>query len=294
MIGGILINEHDRRSILHLIKIALKYSLIITLTISTGVFLAAPTIANFYIHSADPITHRMTTEGIRLFIAFLPIGTVALIFQHFYQAYGRFKLVSILMFLENIGFVVPILYILTAHFGLAGIWLTFPLSYIAYLLLIFCITCYHCGRITFNLEDYLLLPKDFDVSEDKQLDMTVTSEDEALDLSQRTQNFCEAQGIDSRRSMFASICVKEMAYNIVDYGFDDGKKHFVDIRVIIKDDHVIIRIRDNCRSFDPKKWEEIHNPDDPTAHIGIRLVHKIATDFEYVNVLKLNNLHIKL
>ena len=294
MIGGILINEHDRHSILIFIKVVLRYSLLITLPITAGIFFAAPQVADIYIHDADPKTYQMALEGIRLFIAFLPICTFALIFQYFYQAYGRFKLVSVFAFLNNIGLVVPIVLFMTAHFGLAGLWLTFPLSYIVYLLLIFFVTCRHHGRITFKLEDYLLLPKNFDVPEDKQLNMTVTSEAEALDLSERTQTFCEAQGIDERRSMFASICVKEMAYNIVDYGFDDGKKHFIDIRVIVKDNQVIIRMRDDCRPFDPKKWEEIHNPEDPAAHIGIRLVRKMATDFEYVNVLKLNNLIIKL
>ena len=196
--------------------------------------------------------------------------------------------------MDNLGFVVPIIFLLTPHFGMAGIWLAFPLSHAAYLLTIFFVTCRHCGRITFKLEDYLLLDEDFDVPEDKQLNITVTSEAEALDLSQRTQTFCEDCGIDERRSMFASICIKEMAYNIVDYGFNDGKKHFVDVRVIIKGEQVIIRMRDDCRSFDPKKWADIHNPEDPTAHIGIRLVRKIATEFEYVNVLNLNNLLIKI
>ncbi|MBQ3337362.1 MAG: hypothetical protein IJG80_08175 [Selenomonadaceae bacterium] len=60
---------------------------------------------------------------------------------------------------------------------------------------------------------------------------------------------------------------------------DDGKKHFVDARVIIKGAQVIIRIRDNCRSFDPKNWAEIHNTEDLTAHIGIRLVKKFSTEF---------------
>ncbi len=294
MIGGILLNKHDRPAVLNLMKISLKYSLIITLTIVAAVFLAAPTIADFYIHDADPVTHKMTTEGLQLFIAFLPLYTVGVVFQYFYQAYGRFKLVGVFAVMDNFGFVVPIIFLLTPHFGMAGIWLAFPLSHAAYLLTIFFVTCRHCGRITFKLEDYLLLDKGFDVSDNKQLNITVTTKAEVLGLSERAQTFCEAQGIDGRRSMFAGVCIEEMAGNIVDYGFDDGKKHFVDIRVIVKGEQVIIRMRDDCRSFDPKKWEEIHNPDDPTAHIGIRLVRKIATEFDYVNVLKLNNLLIKI
>ena len=168
------------------------------------------------------------------------------------------------------------------------------MSYVLSLLAIFLTACKFHGRLTFKLEDYLLLPDDFGAVEGRQLDMTVTDKAEVLGLSECTQNFCEAQDIDERRSMFAGICIEEMAGNIVDYGFDDGKKHFVDVRVIVDGERVIIRIRDDCRPFDPKKQAELYRSEDPTAHIGIRLCRKIATEFNYVNVLKLNNLIIKI
>ena len=294
MIAGILIGEQDRNSILLLMKLALKYSLIITLSVTVAVFLAAPIIADFYTFDADITAYQMTLEGFKLFIAFLPLSTIGIIFHYFYQAYGRFKLASTLAVVSNVGFIVPIVLLLTPHFGMAGLWLAFPLSNVAFLLTIFFLTCRHCGRITFRLEDYLLLPDDFDVAKDKQLNITVVSKAEVLGLSETAQNFCESHGIDERRSMFAGICIEEMAGNIVDYGFDDGEKHFVDVRVIVDGQQVIIRIRDDCRSFDPKKQVELYNSEDPTAHIGIRLCKKIATEFNYVNVLKLNNLIIKI
>ena len=294
MIGGILIGEQGKHSMLRLMKLSLKYSLAISLAITAAVFLAAPTIAKLYTGGADATAYLTMLEGFRLAITFLPLCTVGIIFQYYYQACGRFKLVSSLTVAGNLGFIVPIALLLVPHFGINGLWLSFPLSYAAFLLTIFFITCRHCGRITFRLEDYLLLPEDFDVAGDKQLNITVTNKSEVLGLSAHTQNFCEACGIDGRRSMFAGICIEEMAGNIVKHGFDDGKKHFVDVRVIIKGAQVIIRIRDDCRSFDPKKWAEIYNPEDPTAHIGIRLVRKISTEFNYVNVLKLNNLIIKI
>ena len=293
MISGILIGEQDRNSILRLIKISLKYSLIISLTTMAAVFLTAQEIANIYVPD-DPTANQMVAEAIQLFIAFLPFYTLASVFQYYYQSYGRFKLVSILSVASNIGFIVPIILLLKPHFGIAALWLVFPLNAAAYLLTIFFITCRHCGRITFRLEDYLLLPDNFGVANNRQLDITVTSKGEVLGLSERTQDFCEDCGIDARRSMFAGICIEEMAGNIVNYGFDDGKKHFVDVRVIIKGEQVIIRIRDDCRPFDPKKQVEIYNSEDPAAHIGIRLCKKISTEFNYVNALKLNNLIIKI
>ena len=294
MISGILIGEQDRNSILHLMKISLKYALILTLAIVAGVYLAAPLIAKLYTVESDTATYQMTIEGLRTFVLFLPPCTIGMIIQRFYQAYGRYKLVSNMTIADNVGFIVPIVLLLTPYLGMDGLWLAFPLSYVASLIMIFCIVCYHCGRITFKLDDYLLLPKDFDVPEDRQLSITVTSMDEVIDLSERAQAFCESQGIEERRSKLSGLCIEEMAGNIVDYGFNDGKKHFVDIRIIIKGEQVILRLRDDCRPFNPKKWAELYNPDDPFSHIGIRIVHKMSTEFDYVNVLKLNNLLIKL
>ena len=293
IIGSILVGEQDKHSVRRMMSFALKFALAITLPLSALLPLTAPIIAELYTEN-DPRTFQLTIDGIYLFALSLPLWSMGYIFQLFYQSYGRFKLVNVLAAADNFFLFVPTAYLLSERFGIAGLWLTFPINSLEFVTLIFGITCYFHGRITFKLEDYLLLPKDFDVPEDKQLDITVTSKDEVLDLSERTQTFCESHGIDTRRSMFAGVCIEEMAGNIVDYGFGDGKKHFVDIRVIVNGDRIIIRIRDDCRPFDPKKQVELLNPGDPASHIGIRLVRKMATNFEYVNVLKLNNLIIKL
>ena len=252
MISGILIGEQDKPSLVRLIKISLKYSLIISLVMTPVVFLAAPIIAGLYVHDADAKTYQITLEGIRWFSLLILPCAVSLLSNYYYVAIRKFRLVTVMTIFSNLG-AVPFALILTPHFSMTGLWMAFPLRYVALLLLVFAVTCYHCGRITTRLEDYLLLPADFDVSNDKQLNITVTNKAEVLGLSERTQNFCETNGINERRSMFAGICIEEMAGNIVDYGFGDGQKHFVDVRVIVKGEQIIIRMRDDCRPFDPKK-----------------------------------------
>ena len=292
IISGLLIGERDKPSPARLIKVSLKYSLIITLTIMAGVYFAAPTIADLYVKDGDATTYQITLEGVRWFSSSILLCALSLVSNYYCVAAGKFRFATVTTILNNIA-TLPFALILTSYLAMTGLWVSFPLRYVALVLVVVAVTCYYCKRITFRLEDYLLLPEDFDVLEDKRINMTVTPKAEVLGLSERTQTFCEACGIDKRRSMFAGICIEEMAGNIVNYGFGDGKKHFVDVRIIVNGEQIIIRLRDDCRPFDPKKWAEIQNPDDPTAHIGIRLVRKIATEFDYVNALKLNNLIIK-
>ena len=77
-------------------------------------------------------------------------------------------------------------------------------------------------------------------------------------------------------------------------GFSLDAENSVDLRMIKKGDEWILRIRDNCIAFDPKRWMEIHHPKDPASNIGIRMVYGMAKDVQHVNAMQLNNLTIRV
>ena len=294
MIGGILIGEEDKKSISKLIKVTVKYSTIISLTTAGILILAAPLIADIYTPDSNSEVYEMVAESISWIAFTLLFMSFGEILQYFYQAYGRFNLVNIMAFTNNVLFVVPFVLLLTPYFQMTGIWAGLFVSKLAFLLaIIFGVWIYY-KKITFKLEDILLLPKDFGSPENPQMNMTVNFKDDDLSVSEVVEVFLEKHNISRKKTMYSAICVEEMVKNIFEHGFNDGKKHSIDIRIIIKGENVIIRIRDDCRAFNPKKWYEIYNSEDPTAHIGIRLVNKMAYEFNYINVLKLNNLIIKI
>ena len=74
----------------------------------------------------------------------------------------------------------------------------------------------------------------------------------------------------------------------------DHKKHSIDIRVVHKDDDVILRIRDNCMMFDPLTRAGILDSEDRAANIGIRIVLGVAQDVHYQNLLGLNVLTMRV
>ena len=89
--------------------------------------------------------------------------------------------------------------------------------------------------------------------------------------------------------------MEEMAGNVIDHGFTkDHKKHPVDVRVVHKDDHVILRIKDDCVPFDPGERQRITEGDDILRNIGIRMVFRMANDIRYQNILGLNVLTIRI
>ena len=125
--------------------------------------------------------------------------------------------------------------------------------------------------------------------------MTVESVEGAVEASLRAARFCRERGESEKNSNLIALCIEEMADNIIEHGFTkDKKKHDLDVRLLFKDDRRLIRLRDNCVNFDPIDYLKLHNSDDPTSHIGIRMVMKTVKSANYVNSLGLNNLTLEL
>ena len=51
-----------------------------------------------------------------------------------------------------------------------------------------------------------------------------------------------------------------------------------------------IRVRDDCRAFDPKKRIEQFSHDDPTKNVGIRMIAELAEEMKYQNYAGINSL----
>ena len=125
--------------------------------------------------------------------------------------------------------------------------------------------------------------------------MTLDSSEGAAEASIKAGEFCRAHGESVRQSNLIALCIEEMSDNIVRHGFTkDKKRHSVEVRLVFRGDRRLIRFRDNCVNFDPTKYLELHKSDDPTAHIGIKMVMKSVKSANYVNSLGLNNLTLEL
>ena len=86
-----------------------------------------------------------------------------------------------------------------------------------------------------------------------------------------------------------------MVVNVIDHGFTkDKKNHSVDVRVVCKNDEVILRIKDDCVPFDPKERNHLTEGGDAVSNIGIRTVYSIANDINYQNLFGLNVLTIRI
>ena len=216
-------------------------------------------------------------------------------FSCYGQASNKNILVHVLALLDGVVCVAGFTALLIPFIGMNSVYIANVLNGVVTTIVIVGYAVIKNKRLPRNMEELMVIPEDFGVSEEDRIDISINSMTEVMDVSRKVQDFCLEKGIDNKRSYYAGLCMEEMAGNIVDHGFTkDDKKHSIDIRVVYKDDDVILRIKDDCVSFDPAERAAIVDPDDVTRNIGIRLVYKLAKDVNYQNILGLNVLTVKI
>jgi anti-sigma regulatory factor (Ser/Thr protein kinase) len=145
------------------------------------------------------------------------------------------------------------------------------------------------------MDDYMVIPADFGVEEGDRIDMTVRDMEDVVTISMKVNEFCREKGIDEKRAYHASLFMEEMAGNVVDHGFKkDNRTHLIDIRVAKKNNDLILRIKDDCKPFDPASMKDLFDKDDPAKNMGIRMIYAMAEKVEYHNILGLNVLTIRV
>ena len=145
------------------------------------------------------------------------------------------------------------------------------------------------------MEELMVIPKEFGAGVEDRLELSVQNTEDVVRVSEAVQEFCGSHGVDAKKSYYAALCMEEMAGNIVTHGFTkDKKKHQTDIRVTYKKDELILRIKDDCKPFDPTERKTLMDPDDPCKNIGVRMVYEIADDIDYQHMLGLNVLTMKI
>ncbi len=286
--------EEDRTGLITIMKTALTKGLAIaTLSNVLFVVLASPITHIFYQDTTSEV-YRLALWGFRLFPISMPLACINLIFCACYQCTGRMGIVNFLSILDGLIGTVITSAILLPMMGGMGIWATQVVNGIYALIVIFVFAWIMLIKFPKSIENLMVLPESFGVSESDRIDISIRSVEEVVNLSERIIEFCKGHGMDEKRAFYAGLCVEEMAGNVVEYGFSDGTSHSLDIRAVHKESGILIRMRDDCKGFNPKERTELFDPEDITKNIGLRMVGKIASGMEYQNMLGLNVLTITI
>ena len=298
LLAALLVGEENRPELERLMSISTQASLSVTIPIAILVWGFAPQIASLF-NAADAQALTYSTNAVRAFALGLPLYGINLIYAGHLEGTGRIGVALIASFFLEAGFIVLAAFLFTRWLGANAVWYAFPFAQFLMFAFYEVVIEIATRRLGIPRDDgwgmLLLLPPSFDVPPEDRMDKTVTTAAEVADLSRAVWEFCDAHGCDERRRYLLSLSVEEMAGNVIEHGFTkDARPHSMNVRVLKKGDSYILRVRDDCVVFDPIKRMALFDDDDPSHHIGLRMVYRTAREMRYTCVLRLNNLLIKL
>ena len=287
--------EEDRQTLTDVMRVMFRrYLLLMGIVCSAIISCAVPLTRILFRDPTDPV-YNMTLWGVRLMPLCMPLSIIYMHFACYGETSGRHALVHVMALLDGVVCVVAFSALTIKTLGMNGIYLSMTFNGIVTTLVIIGYAWRKKRHFPHNMDDLMVIPEDFGASEDERMDLSIASIGEVVTISQKVQDFCLERGIDQRRSYLAGLSMEEMAGNIVEHGFEkDNRKHYVDIRVVHKDDDVILRIKDDCIPFDPGERNRMATDDDITRNIGIRMVFRMARNVQYQNILGLNVLTIRI
>ena len=289
-LAGICYGEQDREGFRNLFRIAARIGIGVGTLIVIVIMCASSLLAGLFFRPE----FSGLAEARSMFLlgyTFLPVNILMNLLMSTYQAQGKMRLVNILSVAETamIGLFV---FLTVPAFGLNAAWLGNTVVDLLCLGVIIAAAMIAKRTASLRTDTLLRLDKDFGATPENCMEYTLRSGDGICEASKAIVSFCGERDIDRRTSMFAGLCVEEMARNIFQHGHRE-KDICVEIRTVARDG-LTIRIRDNCIAFDPRKRLEQHHPEEPGKNIGIRLTASIAKQIDYYNNAGVNTLIIKM
>ena len=293
IMGGMMLGEQDVEGLKTVWRTALTDILFFVTALAAAVFLCAPLISSLFVPQGG-LENEMARAFIRSYAISLPFLAFNVSIANHFQAISRTMEANILNVAIEVLFTAAMALLLSGYMGVSGVCIAYPVGQatLSLCLVLRMLAAKDAERS--GLEAHMLLPKDFGIPKADCIECSLHTMEEVVELSERVEPFCMDRGLDRKKAKRMSLCVEEMAGNIIEHGFSDGKPHHLDVRILMKDDSVILRLRDDCSKFDFRDqvdcWQL--DPEHPEKNIGISMVMKAAKDVSYTNTMNTNNLII--
>ncbi|MDO4731145.1 MAG: MATE family efflux transporter [Clostridia bacterium] len=293
MLISVSIGEEDRTTLNEIMRVAFFRFIPILTVIAMLVFFSSDLLTQLYCQDTSSDMFNMTALGFKILPMCMPLNIVYLHFAVYAQASSKYIFANILSLFNGVISLSLFSFILLPFWGINGVYTADVIKCIISIIIVVVYARVKIGRFPRTIDDLMTFPKNFGVPKDSRIDIALQSMDDAVGISRKIHRFCIDKGIDKRRSYFSSIALEEIATIIIDYGFNKPK-HAISLRVTCKDDTVILRLKDNCKPFDYTKIRDLMNPQDPAAHIGIRVLRHIVQEANYQKILGMNTLTLKI
>ena len=264
--------------------------------VSVLVFIFAKQIARLYIPGNGDI-YEMAVFALRMLALQTPLQALIASRIKYLQAIHKKRNMNMLIMATQVIFVILAAMILGKIFGSYGILACFTVSDTLTLIAVYIYYLVNSRRIRPTRQDFLNLPDYFYLKPGDVISLDIRGEEDVSLASEQIFLFCKGHKIDRKIAYYASLSFEELSSNIVKYGFpnNNSSNPMIDLRAVIVDNSLVVRLRDNCPKYDITKQIAAVNEasSDPLHNIGIRIVSKTASDITYLNTFDTNSLILR-
>ena len=292
LLVGVLFGEMNDEGIREVGKCIHRYCAIFCGAICLIFFLFARPIAKLYI-SEDGELLDMTVFAVRMIALQAPLNGLVRPRITYLQSVGRTRNMQMLTAASSVVYVVLSAFLLGTAFGAYGVLASFLVSDFLCLATVWAYYAIKTHRLVPTPEAYMALPENFHRSPGDVIILDVRDEEDVSLVAQQIQLFCKGHKIDKQIGYEAAVCFEELAVNTIRHGFPKCKKSpGIDLRVVYDSKELIIRMQDNCPSFNVEREIAMtlsKGVTDPGEHLGLKILGGMASDIKYVHSLETNN-----
>ena len=311
LLCGIFFGEEDRGALKATLRTGMRMGLVLSCALCAVVFAFAPQVVGLFGLEGD--AEAFGVVAVRAFILCVPIDLINQLFVNYYQGTGNVRAASAIAVGQSGLFAVLFALGTVWFWGATAVWTSFLVGEAVTLALQLVVAgvlwkrrsakgaahdapeaaadaCERAGL----LDKMMYLPETF--QQDWRAWRAFSCEPDIASVaacSRQVAAWCEAQGIDGRRSYLVPLAVEEMAANAVEHGFAKTKHPAIDVKLILKrDGTLVLRIRDNGAPFNPMDLDL--SAADSCSAVGIRMLRQGVRGVEYQNTVGLNNVVVTL
>lgn len=154
--------------------------------------------------------------------------------------------------LQSLVYTVLFAFMLIRPMSADGVWLAFLLGEVCTLLTVVIRLAVKNKRLPFSIDDVMMLSEDFGGNWKDRLELSIgNSMDEVMTISSGIHKFGRSRDLSEKTLSTLSLCIEELAGNVVQHAFKPDEKRWLDLPIIDKPEFLIVRIRDNGTAFDP-------------------------------------------
>ena len=290
-VTGIANGEEERGELREILGVMCQKAVTMNLAliVLTWLFGELPLI----LFTSDGEIIEMSAWGLRIFALQFVFRSLIICYVNYLRGIKKFGTGNVLLVVMTLtaaafAWSMPLL------FGVSSIWYSYLFSVAFTLLFLLALVGFLTKRNPLAWDSLILRPDSYGISRENFLEWEIQDISHLCRSCSDAAGFVKSRGGSKRQAFLLSLFMEELGKNILSWGFSDGKKHRLTIKIMRSGEGFILRFRDDGIHFDPVEYYRIHKGEIPAENFGIRMVFAMKPDVSYLNTMNLNNLIIKL